>query len=278
MFGSSSKTGLWAWVVVFLGGVMLVADIASLQMLGTKTNQFVLAPGQPAPQPPAATPVEPRPVEPRPVETVEVLVAAKDLPVGTMLTAGEPQWVKKKSAKDAMPPEVVVTEADLIGWRLTRTLRAGDPFDRRDLTKATGPTLPDGHDMVSLHFNPSQGGGFIGPGSRVNVFATLRVADKLSAFPLLVNVLVVAVETSAVTSDPHPGTNTVSFAVTEKQALLVSLAKSRGCKLELILRHSDKTTDADKDYKIEKVIAFLADVPEAAVEVAPAPRPVGERR
>lgn len=221
-----------------------------------------------------ALPLGGNPAEPRPVETVEVLVAAKDLPVGTVLTAGEAQWVKKQVAKEAVPPGAVATEADLTGQLLTRALRAGDAFDRRDVKKATGPALPDGHDMVSLEFNASEGSGFIVPGSRVNVLATLRVGNKLQAFPLLVNVLVVAVDTQAIAKDgPLPSVYTVSFAVKEKEALLLALAKQRGCHLSLLLRNPDKIAGADKNHDIDKVSKFLSELPEP-IAVAPAPRPV----
>jgi hypothetical protein len=52
------SSGFRTWhVVVFLGVVVIVADIVSIQMLGTKTNQFQFsrAPA-PAPQPPVAAP------------------------------------------------------------------------------------------------------------------------------------------------------------------------------------------------------------------------------
>jgi hypothetical protein len=68
----------------------------------------------------------------------------------------------------------------------------------------------------------------------------------------------------------------VWFAVTEKQALLLSLAKSRGCSAELVLRNPNKPPTDDEGYDFDKVSKFLSEVPEP-IEVAPAPHPVGER-
>jgi hypothetical protein len=51
----------------------------------------------------------------------------------------------------------------------------------------------------------------------------------------------------------------VSFAVTEKQALLLSLAKQRGCSIELMLRHPSKSAEVDKDYDLDKVVKLLQD-------------------
>ena len=49
----------------------------------------------------------------------------------------------------------------------------------------------------------------------------------------------------------------MSFAVTQEQALLLSLAKSRGCHLELLLRHPGKPLD--KEYDIKKIKQLLED-------------------
>ena len=208
------------------------------------------------------------------VEQVEVIVAAKDLPVGSMFTREELKTMVKikKVSKDGLPPTVVTNMDDLLEKRLSRPVRAEETFNPADLSKGGAITLPDGYDMVSLQVNVAQAAaGFVGPGSRVNVNATLRLGTKTHAFPLLVNMLVVAVDTQTTYSKEgtFPSMNTVSFAVKEKEVLLLSLAKSRGCTLDLLLRNTMKSTDADKNYNIDEVIKLLA-----APEVAPPPRPV----
>src|SRR5262249_49914185 len=143
-----------------------------------------------------------------------------------------------------------------------------ETFNPQDLTKGGVITLPDGYNMVSLQVGAANAAaGFVGPGSRVNVNATLRLGNKVHAFPLLRNILVVAVDNqTAYTKDgTFPGMSTVSFAVKEKEALLLSLAKSRGCAIELMLRHPSKTTDeADQAYNIDEVIKLLQDEKEKA--------------
>lgn len=119
MFSSTSKTGSWAWAVVFLGGVVLVADIVSIQMIGSNANQFQSVVG-PA-RPPAV-----------PVATVEVLVATRDLPVGAVLLADEKPWIMKAVPKDTAAG-AVTKDADLTDKRLTRAVRAGEPFRLDDL-------------------------------------------------------------------------------------------------------------------------------------------------
>jgi Flp pilus assembly protein CpaB len=228
-------------------------------------------------------------------ETVEVLVAVKDLPVGTMLTCEdlkEDTVVKtKKVPKNDLPPAFVTNREDLVGKRLSRPIHAEEMFNPQDLIKGGNISSYHGDDIVSLRVGVGQATAeFVGPGSRVNVLATVRSGNKLRTFPLLANMLVVAVD-MGVSHDtkgvlPNLSMGMVSFCLTEKQALLLSLAKSRGYTLELVLRDPTKSEEADKDYDIDKVIKMLSDetggappVPGAEpVEVAPPPRPVGENR
>jgi Flp pilus assembly protein CpaB len=200
------------------------------------------------------------------VEQVEVLVAARDLPVGTVITRDDlkdDKTVKtRKLPKDGLPPAFVMNREDLVDKRLSRPIRAEETFNPQDLSKGGNITLPEGYDMVSLQVGVGNAAaGFVGPGSRVNVLATVRMGNKLYAFPLLVNMLIVAVDTQTTYDQKgvFPSMSMVSFAVTEKQALLLSLAKNRGCTLELMLRHPSKSAESDKDYDLEKVIKLLSD-------------------
>lgn len=234
------------------------------------------APRQPAPLPPVA----PAPVEPAAPVMIEVYVAARDLPVGTFFSREElKSLVKlKKLPKDGLPPTYITNAEELLEKRNSRPLRAEETFHPQDLVKGV-LTLPEGHDLVSVQVSLSNLPGFIGPGNRVNVIATVRKGNKLHAFPLLVNKLVLAVDTQSFPKDgTFPTVNTVSFAVKEKEALLLSLAKSRGCNIELILRHPNKSSEDDKDYNLDAVIKLLSEEKEQpAIEEAPAPRPVGAK-
>jgi hypothetical protein len=88
-------------------------------------------------------------------------------------------------------------------------------------------------------------GGFVGPGSRVDVLATVRLGQKLHAFPLLVNMLVLAVDQTT-TYDKNgvfPQLTGVSFAVTDQDTMLLELAKGRGASLSLRLRNTNKKAE-----------------------------------
>jgi Flp pilus assembly protein CpaB len=198
------------------------------------------------------------------VDQIEVIVAAKDLPVGTMLGKDDMKSIvkMKKVPKDGLPPAFVTDVNELAGKRLSRAVRAEETFNPADLSTGGVITLPPGMHMVSLPVGAAQAAaGFIGPGSRIDILATARLQNRTLAFPLLVNMLVVAVDTQTNYSKEgvFPTLNTVSLAVDRKQALLLALAKSRGCTLELMLRHPDDVSYKEEKYKIDDVLRMLQD-------------------
>ena len=199
-------------------------------------------------------------------DQIEVWVASKDLPVGTMLAKDDLKdevVVKKvKRSKDGLPPAYVVDKNDLLDKRVSRPVREGETFNPADLTKGGVITLPAGMHMVSLQVGGASAvSGFVGPGSKVDVLATIQLNNKLIAFPLMVDMLVVAVDTqTAYTKEGvFPSTSTVSFAVDREQALLLELAKRKGCNLSLMLRHPDAKKEIDATYDVKKVIKLLQD-------------------
>ncbi len=199
------------------------------------------------------------------IELIDVYVAAKNLPVGTVLTREElPKAVARKAVpKEAVPPLIVLNEEDLLDRRLTRSIQAGEYITSNALTKGGVITLPDGHDMVTMPINIHGAvAGFVGPGSRVDVLASLKLGSEVRAFPLLVNVLVLAVDRHAsydTASNKGGGVFTevssVSFAVTQEQALVLKMAEHRGCYLSLLLRNPNKK--GPDNYNIEEVKKML---------------------
>ena len=200
-------------------------------------------------------------------DTVEVVVAAKDLPVGTMLSREELKTAikMKRMPKDGLPPAYVVNPEELVDKRLSRPVRAEETINPQDLTKGGSITLPEGKHMTSLQVSPAQAAaGFVGPGSRVDIHCTVRHANKVRAFTLLTYMLVIAVDTNTTyTKDgTFPQFNTVSFAVTKKESLLISLAKSCNCTMELMLRNPKDLPDEspeEREKAIDEVIKLLQD-------------------
>jgi Flp pilus assembly protein CpaB len=196
-------------------------------------------------------------------EMVEVWVAAADMPVGTLLSKADlpKQIVKKPLPKEGLPPNIVIDENELVDKRLSTSLLAGEPFVVSKLSKTGVIILPPGKDMVALQMSvANSAAGFVGPGSKVDVLATLRLGNTIKALPLLVDMHVLAIDTHTsydTKNGAFPNMSMVSFAVTQEQALLLALAKQRGCHLELLLRHPNKPLDLN--YDIKKVKRMLED-------------------
>ncbi len=76
------------------------------------------------------------PAAPEP-ETVEVWVAARDLPAGALLFEDRlPELAVKKSVpKHSLPPTTIADEKDLLGEYLTRAVKKDEPFTPESVTK-----------------------------------------------------------------------------------------------------------------------------------------------
>ncbi len=194
------------------------------------------------------------------VEMIEVFVAAKDLPVGTMLTQGDmAKFVAKKPVpKDSLPPQFVINHEELLGKRLSRQVLKDEPFQPGALAKGAVITLPEGKDMVSFGVGAvDAAAGFVGPGSKVDVLARLNLGGTIEVFPLLIDMHVLAVNThvSYENRASFPDMGMVSLAVDQEEALLLELAKQRGCHLSLLYRHPGKLRDPSYDMKkIKKML------------------------
>lgn len=202
--------------------------------------------------------------KPAAVEKVDVLVAAKDLTVGTSYTKEDLKNVlKRKSvAKDAVPSGIIEAEEELLEKRLSRTIRADEMINKADLSKGVFVSIPPGMAMVSLPINLQNSvHGFVLPGSKVDVIASVTLSNKVRVMPILVNMLVLAVDANVQTANGQgtfQSVSTVSFAVTGKQALLIQLARARHCEMTLVLRNQeDKISEHEKGYEIDKVVSLL---------------------
>jgi Flp pilus assembly protein CpaB len=198
------------------------------------------------------------------VETVDVVVAAADIPVGVGIGKDDlPKYLKtKKLPKDVVPADIVENPEELVDKRLIRPIRADETISRKDLMKG-GIQIPRGKHLLTLSLDTARAAaGLAQPGSRVDVLAFVSISNKLTAMPILVDMLVLAVN-GQTTIDPNnqsQGVSTVSFAADRKQGLVLELAKGRGCQMSLLLRHPDeRNTENDKNYNIDEVISLLQD-------------------
>jgi len=187
--------------------------------------------------------------------TARALVAAQDLPAGTLLTDLDMAWI-------APPPgnpdknlvrDTEVKRSALRGAYLKRDIKAGEfvrvdgiirPGEHGFITAALAP----GMRAISVEVTQAVGvSGYIAPGDRVDVILTQQINDtsqqkvldpRRVAETVATNVRVLSLEQSVdeQTGKPVLG-QTATVEVTPKQAETLALAKEMG-KLTLALRGS----------------------------------------
>ena len=211
-----------------------------------------------------------------PIEEIEVLVAKKDLTTGTAFTKEniEDLTVVNKMPKTAIPSEakIVLKKEDLFGKRLSRATHAGEYFNVADVNIKTQILFEPGQDIMSLPMTAAKAAaGFVGPGSKVDILASVTDGTKREVFTLLpdMHVLAVDAEQDLTKQQVFPEMRTVSFAVNVKQAMLITLANQRNANLELLLRHPDAPK---REYDIDKTLhklKFFGDKEPTGLDVTP---------
>jgi pilus assembly protein CpaB len=220
------------------------------------------------------------------VEEVQVVVAAKEIPIGTRIPPEDvAKWVKFKAfPKDAVPPAFVATLEEMGGkYVMNRTYRENESFNPLDLSSTGRMPPPEGFGMMSLPIQADAAvSGFIHPGAHVDVW--LSVQKKKSAqwvaMPMFLDMLVLAVNQDAtgVTSGggAYQAVSMVSTAVKPEHTELFQLAISRGAMLRLVMRHPEKGKEAiyEKVPDPKAIRDILTDKDEEAAAVKPAPEKV----
>ena len=143
---------------------------------------------------------------------VEVLVAKKELPVGTLLEEKELENMVgvAKFPKSTLPSDVVMKVEDLKGKKLSRTLKANNFFSQGDVGADNGIKIPDGMFKYGLKTDLVKGGcGFLQAGDHVDVVLTETSHNgKVKSSMFLRDMLVLAVDDAApVLKEASPGTN-----------------------------------------------------------------------
>jgi pilus assembly protein CpaB len=198
-------------------------------------------------------------------ETVDVVVAKKELPVGTMLEEKdlESLLAQAKFNKASLPPDVITNVAELKGKRVNRTMRVGNYFSPGDVGEDAGIRIPDGMFKYAIKMDGVKAAaGFVEPGKHVDVILTESLPNgKAKSGVILRDVLVLAVDTQARMQEGAAGgrqtVNSVSVAVSPKHALILSSAEKRG-EVKLMLR-DDKNPDHTKVEAQVKIEGFDED-------------------
>ncbi|AWN46118.1 Flp pilus assembly protein CpaB [Methylobacterium terrae] len=220
----------------------------------TGAGAFIVMSGrEPPPAPVVAPTAAPAPA----METVEVLVAAAELPMGQTVKAPDMRWQTwpRAAAGDAFLQRANAPTAleDTVGSIVRSPFLSGEPIRREKLIKANGSgflsaILPSGMRAVAISIDArgsNTAGGFILPNDRVDVLRTSRDdeasrtggSDVQTSETILTNIRVLAVGQTVqerngervVTGD------TATLELTPPQAEAVTLAQKVG-QLSLALR------------------------------------------
>ena len=193
-------------------------------------------------------------VGPRGPETVKVWVAKKDIPLGTKLDEKEIDgWVALVDMPKNMVSEDAIKDKELlINKDVNRTLKAANIIQMTDLGVSHGITLPEGCKQLTVKSSQVDAvGGFARPGSKVDVMYLERTQSGRSrSVMILRDMLILAV--NMVDRIPEgaqkaiPQVESVSLAVTDKQAVLLSLLEERG-RLKLMLRGPNSAPDKPEE-------------------------------
>jgi pilus assembly protein CpaB len=194
---------------------------------------------------PSVTKMEPAP-------TVEVLVAAADVPLGNKLAAGDLKWLAWPLG--SLPDGVIRRqdaangEAEFVGQIARARLFASEPIRREKLLKADSgylsAVLPQGKRAVAITTDSrgaNTAGGFILPNDRVDVIRTTRdeggQGSAASSEILVSNVRVLAIGQNIQEKDGNKVVvgETATLELDPKEAEAVTLAQKTGS-LSLALR------------------------------------------
>ena len=206
---------------------------------------------------------------PREAEMVEVWVAAQDLPVETLLRRADlnSYAVKKLLAKDQLPADYVMNEEDLLDSRLSRAMAKDEAFSSGALSKINGLVSRGVEsELITFPASLAPGDKRVVPGSKIDVIAHMRINNQLKAFPILVDRVVVAIDTQERVNGTRLIVIFVSLNTTQKGALALELAKLRGGYLEVRLCQLGKPIDPT--YDIDAVLNQL-------MELSDGPSPPG---
>jgi pilus assembly protein CpaB len=214
---------------------------------------------------------------------VDVVVAARALPIGTLLTDADLKVVKWPASSPV--PGAMGAIKDVTSRGLLAAVLQNEPITSNKLAEAhvgggLPPAIPPGMRAMSVKVDDVIGvAGFIVPGSRVDVVVTMRRTNESITSTVASNVQVLAAGTrrdqekpaTPATSNAKPNESTVvTLMVAPKDAERIALAQSEG-QIMLALRNplDQQPTITDG----VRTAGLLGDAPAPTPAAAPAPAP-----
>jgi pilus assembly protein CpaB len=180
-------------------------------------------------------------------EKVAVLVAKRNIGMGTLINEPEKFFEEKQFVKGEEPKKAIRNVDELKNQRLNKPLSAeqfvtADDLWDKDKDGLAG-RMRKGYRAVGLNVNAqTASGGFVLPNSHVDIVSVITEpkTNKTSSKIILQNILVLAVDQLSSRPDDKSAVvaNTVTVEVTPEQAQRLALAQRLGT-ISLILRAFD---------------------------------------
>jgi pilus assembly protein CpaB len=230
----------------------------------------------------------------RTVDTVATVVAARSVPVGTLLTKDDVKTVAWPAGSTV--PNSFRKVDEVVGRGAVAPIAENEPLTAGKLA-ASGvggglpPTIPEGMRAISVKTNDVVGvAGFVVPGTRVDVVVTVRGSqDEGRSRVVVSNVQVLAAgtrfdqEKARADGKPIP-TSVVTLLVTPEDAERIALATSEG-QITLTLRNPlDVAPTETKGVAMNSLFAPPAPPPievkqagRRVVKAAPPPEPAAPK-
>jgi pilus assembly protein CpaB len=216
----------------------------------------------------------------KPVETTRVIAAAKDIPLGAVLTSADLTTM----AIAGSPPKGAILKADdAIGRGVITQIYQGEPILESHLAilgsgGGLAPTIPQGMRACAVRVDEVVGvSGFVTPGMRVDVLVSgnppgAGASEGVVTKTILQNIQVLSAGTDIQRDNDGKArqVQVVNLLVTPEQAEMLSLA-SNSLKIQLVLRNP-------LDTQIAKVPATAMGTLFGGVAPAPAAHPQPEAK
>jgi pilus assembly protein CpaB len=239
----TSRNVSTGWVTM-LGLTRARAAVLGISLLTMFAAYMMISPA-PAPDPAKAA------KEGSSARTVEVLVAATDLPLGNTLSQNDVRWVAWPM--DSVPQlvfrkeEAAAVDKEVIGSLVRSSFIANEPIRREKLIRAEGSgflaaVLPSGKRAIAISIDRSgnsTAGGFVLPNDRVDIVKTAKEdsGDSFNSETILTNIRVLAIgpNTQDRNGEKVIVGETATLELDPRQVETVTLAQKSGT-LSLALR------------------------------------------
>lgn len=221
-------------------------------------------------------------------EFVPVVVAAREVPMGTLLTRDHVrlmQWPASSPVTGAIPKiEDAVDRGTILALAVNEPVTEAK-LAARGIGSGLSPTIAPGMRAISIKVNEVVGvAGFVVPGSRVDVLVTVEPVDDQQRRNRMTRVVVsnVQVLTAGTRIDQDKAqadgkpieASVVTVAVVPEDAERIALAQNEG-KITLTLRNPlDTVATSTPGARMASLLGTQTDNTPAPVRAAPRPRPV----